>query len=149
MLYHVIAVKTIEIPQEAKEEVKKRKAALAERAEKNKEEADIHKSIHAAPGPFRRALLRYEKENHVKHEFYHGGSFNGNTCQLVLKSREALFEAMQPKQMLKRGEQHLANTVTLKMVRCMLTDTLLPCVRRLGWGQSNGCKRRCSDGITF
>ena len=34
--------------------------------------------------------------NRIKHEFYHGGSFNGNTCQEVLRGRDTLADVLAP-----------------------------------------------------
>jgi len=43
-----------------------------------------------------RRLLRFEKKFHIKHEFYHGGAFNGNTCHVIWKATEEMLDCFQP-----------------------------------------------------
>ena len=88
---------------EHKKTVDKCKKALEVRESKYPDEAEVDSEIATTMGPFRRALLRVEKEMGVKHEFYHGGAFNGNTCKTILRNRALVLEALQPMLMLGQG----------------------------------------------
>ena len=69
---------------------------ITARSKSHDTESAILATIEALPGPFTRALKRWEKDHNIWHEFYHGGSFNGNTCQVILKNRISMLQSLQP-----------------------------------------------------
>jgi hypothetical protein len=87
------------VVKKAKEAAKAAKLATQELKDQQIEHAAVLAEIDSLPGPFMRSMHAFEKAHHIEHEFYHGGAFNGNTCQKVLKSREAMLEALQPKKL--------------------------------------------------
>jgi hypothetical protein len=80
----------------AKVNVAKAKKEMSNKTTSQKPLDLVQQRIAQAPGPFVRALQRWEKKCAITHEFYHGGSFNGNTCQVVLLKISSLLLALSP-----------------------------------------------------